>query len=326
MSVSDAEKRFQEDLETAKALSLETMALNKFKQEKLKEDNSLKYCQNSQTSVYSKVNRKYSEPSIPSMESTSPTPQIKPRPRPGGVSRSAGLVPPPLPKRQISLATASNDLINLKSPIMKSDPQDALLQELDLACPNLNVSNSKTMFFSSNCLTTHIPNSICHQPSLPTPNLPLPKLQFRRAAQLPVNNQRLNNQDLIDLGVDTAHPRYSILSAFDPLLSSKELMNQGNGNSSTLRDYELKEYNSKTEDSAYNQDYDPFDYFLGMSQKTSKSTVDTINPTGHTTETIYEVLSKEHSPVKVSSSTQRSSSISSHKKEMSLNISINQII
>ena len=104
LEMDEAERRFLEDLEKAKALSLETAALDKFKQEKLRE--SAIVCQTSRepSPIYARVGVKivYSSRS-PYAESTSPTIKIKRRQRSGDInSMSMGLVPSPIPRRQLS--------------------------------------------------------------------------------------------------------------------------------------------------------------------------------------------------------------------------------
>ena len=137
LEMDEAERRFLEDLEKAKALSLETAALDKFKQEKLRE--SAIVCQTSRepSPVYARVVKTVSSSRSPSVESTSPTITIKPRPRPGGSnSMSMGLVPPPIPRRQLSQSPNSNDLINLMSPVRAKSTEEEdsfLLQEFGLS-------------------------------------------------------------------------------------------------------------------------------------------------------------------------------------------------
>ena len=342
--IDEAERRFLEDLEKAKALSLEMVALEKFKQEKLKESTTLVQNSREASPVYSRVEmRRLSESSrSPSVESTSPRAQIKPRPRPGGVSAASGLVPPPLPKRQPNWSPNSNDLINLKSPIRTNTQpaEDTFLQELDLACPNLNVSNtSRQGVFATS--TNYASNSNHQQTttnklfSLPAVPSAFPQMNNRKGMPSSLD-ESLINQNLIDLAVDSTHPRYSILCAFDPLLSSQNpVSNQDSfhhASSSTITLRSDISRTTKTEELIFNQDYDPFEYFLGMSQKITDPSDSSTVPALPIRETIYEVLTKEQSPVKGPATSKRQSVSSivfptaqKRPQETSLNIIVNQV-
>ena len=357
-AVDEAERRFLEDLEKAKALSLEMVALEKFKQEKLRESSATLVQQTSREAspIYARVEmRRVSESSrSPSVESTSPRAQIKPRPRPGGVSTSGptGLVPPPLPKRQPNCLLNSNDLINLKSPTRtknqaSEDDDAAFLQELDLACPNLNISRSSRQgfFTTSASNTNHMQQTTANTNKLFSLPPALPQLNNRRVMMPNSLDESLLNQNLIDLAVDSTHPRYSILCAFDPLLSSSQ--NPVSSSSSSSQDYQSDSSSiivrreksitttTKTEEFLFNQDYDPFEYFLGMSQKLTDSSDSPMAPALPIRETIYEVLTKEQSPVKgpAASSKRQSGTITSvvlplgqkRLQETSLNIVVNQV-
>ena len=313
--LDEAERRFQEDLEKAKALSLETAALDKFKQEKLKVLVAAVETSREPSPVYATVGLKNvnSSSRSPSAESISPTIQIKPRPRPGGVnSQGAGLVPPPLPKRQLPPSTKSNDLINLMSPVRvqseTSQLEDSFLQELDLAFPNMNVATNKpqrhAIFYPNNqqTLVQNVPQPLT-KTGLATPLLSPPTSSHRK-----LNSQRkgptsfddsLFNRNLIDLAVEPNHPRYSILCAFDPLLSSDPVQPEQAVTTVTSTPTSAYEKNKTAEELTFDQDYDPFDYFLGLSQTIKESS--SIVPATSIPETIYEVLTKEQSPVKPSS-------------------------
>lgn len=332
--VDDAERQFQEDLEKAKALSLEMAALDKFKQEKLKEvaapqpvrDVSPMYAKVSQKNVRSTGNS--------SAELTTTKVEIKPRPRPGGVnSQNVGLVPPPIPKRQLSQSPNSNDLINLMSPVRTktSENEETLFQQLDVAFPNLNVSSSRAnrnaVFFSNNHtpvqnVPQYLTNPLKMSMSSPPLSLP-PKLHIKK--QGPVSfDENIFNRNLIDLAVDTSHPRYSILRAFDPLLSCSTIPEQVTtpvAMSSTSKEKQ------KTDDFLFDQDYDPFDYFLGLSQRITESS--STAPASSIPETIYEVLTKEQSPIKPSAkSSKRQSMVMptiAKSKDTSLKIIVNEV-
>ena len=335
LEMDEAERRFLEDLEKAKALSLETAALDKFKQEKLRE--SAIVCQTSRepSPVYARVVKTVSSSRSPSVESTSPTITIKPRPRPGGSnSMSMGRVPPPIPRRQLSQSPNSNDLINLRSPVRAKSTEEEdsfLLQELDLACPNLNASSSRSsrhaVFFPNNLTPVqNVPQHLTKPLATPTfshPVLPAPKLNIMRKGPTSFD-ESMFNRNLIDLAVETAHPRYSILRAFDPLLNSNPIPEQPVSmpvaSTSTSTD------KSKTDEFLLIQDYDPFDYFLGLSQRIPEcpSTV----AASSIPETIYEVLSKEQSPVKPASKSNKRQSMvipAQKSKDTSLKVAVDGV-
>lgn len=363
------ERRFLEDLEKAKALSLETLALEKFKQEKLKGGAAAspvpqqQQQQESGSPIYARVELKRINESSrsPSAESTSsstsPQISIKPRPRPGGISTSGGLVPPPIPPKRTPCSTPdASDLINLKSPV-RSKPadldEDAFLQELDQVCSNLNLSNTRSsrqgvMFSITHTAQNHSSgtNNSFQRPSYSaTP--------VRTGLSSAAFGESLLNQNLIDLAVDPNHPRYSILCAFDPLLSSSSPAGV------TLRHQSIKESIQhvassstlfETEPSSQDCSDDPFDYFLGVSQRittsvdpaSDSSAVSSSTSTARTNkqfrETIYEVLTKEQSPVKTPSSSsatdgtgKRRSIVlpaltpNSGNKENSLSVAVNRV-
>ncbi len=338
--MDEAERRFLEDLEKAKALSLETAALDKFKQEKLRESAVACSANREPSPVYARVSVKKVSTSSrsPSVESTSPTIQIKPRPRPGGVnSTSTGLVPPPVPRRQLSQSpnSNSNDLINLMSPVRTkvSDLEESfLLQELDLACPNLNVPSSRSsrhaVFFPNNIHTPvqnvpqHSTKPLAATPSFSATVLSAPKLNITRKGPTSFD-ESMFNRNLIDLAVETTHPRYSILRAFDPLLNSNPIPEQPVtpvASTSTSTD------KNKTEEFLFDQDYDPFDYFLGLSQRIPEcpSTV----AASSIPETIYEVLTKEQSPVKPAAKLNKRQSIvlpAQKSKDTSLKVIVERV-
>ncbi|KAK4883151.1 hypothetical protein RN001_006470 [Aquatica leii] len=124
----DYEKQFQEDLERAQALSLESLALEQFRnQKRLQElDISTKNVSNK-----SKLNKNSSVLRTASMSESDCGPvrperhQIKPRPRPGttpiGGQSGSIIAPPPSTQRRCSTTctstgTSSQDLISFTSP------------------------------------------------------------------------------------------------------------------------------------------------------------------------------------------------------------------
>lgn len=335
LQIDEAERRFLEDLEKAKALSLETAALDKFKQEKLRGSVAATQTSREPSPVYARVGAKsLSSSRSPSVESTSPTIQIKPRPRPGGGnSLSMGLVPPPIPRRQLSQSPNSNDLINLMSPVRASKPadlEDSLLQELDLAFPNLNGpanrSSRNAVFFPVNQTTVqnvpqHMTKSL-QTPILSPPVLSPPKLKRNMMGPTSFDESVLN-RNLIDLAVDTNHPRYSILRAFDPLLSSNVIPEQV---VSPVSCSSTSTEKAKIDEFTFDQDYDPFDYFLGLSQRVTETS--SIVPVSSIRETIYEVLTKEQSPVKPAAKSNKRQSIvlpAQKNKDTTLKIVVNEV-
>lgn len=340
-SGDDADRQLQEEMERIRAVRLEADALEKFKREKLqravldfngRELNAFSNRFNEgPNSIPSDVsinlsNNRVSESRSPSSESISPTAQIMPRPRSrhvGCVNRTStsGLVPPPIPKRKQQ--TDSNDLINFKPSVMNLKLQESLLDQLDLACPNLNNSNTRTnqnpAYFTDNFSLTFPKETIRNFPSLPLPTATIPKMSSARVLPPLPTNRRLSNQDLIDLAVETPKPpSYNILSAFDPLLSFDGVF-QENGNTSLASDQSDNSTKEKSQDFTFDQD-DPFEYILGLSQIISEPN-DSVSSTRQRRETIYEVLSKEQSPIKPPVS--KRSTPTCQNKELSLRVQVN---
>lgn len=336
LQIDEAERRFQLDLEKAKALSLETAALDRFKQEKLKES-VVAHPSREPSPVYAVVAKNVSSSQqSPSAESPSAKIQIKPRPRPGGInSQSVGLVPPPIPKRQLSQSPNSNDLINLMSPIRArpSDLEDSFLfQELDLAFPNMNLSSNRSsrhaVLFPNNHASVqnvpqHLAKPIPPSPMLSPPVLTTPKLNTSKRGPISFDDSMFN-RNLIDLAVESTHPRYSILRAFDPLLSPNTVPDEQAitpvACSSTSTE------TNKTDDFLFDQDYDPFDYFLGLSQRVFEGS--TMVPATSIPETIYEVLTKEQSPIKPATTSNKRQSIvppAQKSKDTSLKVVVNAV-
>ncbi|XP_044594663.1 phosphatidylinositol 4-phosphate 3-kinase C2 domain-containing subunit beta isoform X2 [Cotesia glomerata] len=129
-AVMDYDKQFQEDLERAQALSLESLALEKFKLQKQLEcsNNFLQntftpqQCSQSNSSNVSEVD------SSTSMDKL----QLRSRPRPGGTQSKNSLIiaPPPIPSRRNSTTTVgpassnTTDLINFTSPVKSESSLD----------------------------------------------------------------------------------------------------------------------------------------------------------------------------------------------------------
>ncbi|KAG8333715.1 Phosphatidylinositol 4-phosphate 3-kinase C2 domain-containing subunit alpha, partial [Homalodisca vitripennis] len=123
---TDYDRQFEEDLEKAQALSLETLALEKFRMEKLKTE---LYRFQARAEVVAKTSeslrqdRSYTRgSSVDSVIST--TIEIRSRPRPGSFNTGGPCVyqikPPPAVVRRNSVATTSappaSDLISFHSP------------------------------------------------------------------------------------------------------------------------------------------------------------------------------------------------------------------
>ena len=329
------ERKFCQDLETAKALSLETLALEKFKKEK--QENERRSVRSSMP-VYAQVSVKRTTVGKSlSVSEPSSSIQVKPRPRPGGFHQVNGLVPPPTPKRQPQTGP-SLDLINLKSPVRKQN-QDLFdeffvpFNSLELPWIQENVQ-TKALPDNFSAFSPQLTQPPLHSvpplssspvpavngtsPCLP-PQLPsrAPQLKLERNVSFTASVRKQNGLDLIDLGVESAHPRYSILCAFDPLLTSM---------SSAVQEESVKpqpENGSSKEDLPYNQDYDPFDYFLGVSIRENKP--DNRNAGYSNKETIYEVLTKEQSPVKAVKANSTTKINSFPMQELSLSIQVTKI-
>ncbi|XP_076252250.1 phosphatidylinositol-4-phosphate 3-kinase catalytic subunit Pi3K68D isoform X2 [Rhynchophorus ferrugineus] len=114
--MTDYDKKFKEDLERAQALSLESLALEQFKNKRLQELN--KTTNNGQTKKAPPVSRtasmNESDSQIKYERQTS-----KSRPRPGtslGITTNALIAPPPSSQRKNSNAHDTEDLISFSSP------------------------------------------------------------------------------------------------------------------------------------------------------------------------------------------------------------------
>lgn len=333
LSIDDVERRFQEDMEKAKALSLETAAFEKFRQEKERDCEIFSQRKTETIPGIPKRDGRNANCNLsPTMEPRSLKISIKPRPRPGVFgAQHSGLVPPPLPKRQFSISSDVNDLINLKSPVslrqLKLD--DTVLQELDLAFPtqklpsSLNQTNAPVSIGKVSCQ----PVAQMASASLSSPVPSVTHLGLEQFRQLPVSfNENVINHNLIDLSANTGHSRYSILYTFDPLLTSSETTKQDEVSfSSASASVSTINLSEGTEEFNFNQDYDPFEYFLGLSQRTPDSP--SIPPVSSISETIYEVLTKEKSPIKATASANKKSPVVSslNSKDLLLKVDINQV-
>lgn len=327
LSIDDVERKFNEDLERAKALSLEEAALDKFRQERRKASLTVVQPQRDPSPVYAKIEKKFSLPARSA--DIQPTPiQIKPRPRPGAIhpNQGVGLVPPPLPpKKQTSNSTVTSDLINFRSPVSTkpSDLEDSFLQELDLASARSSLiehGNRNALVFPTNQTASLVTDRAIR--SFPvTPTVGFPPLRSKPSPA--AFNESLINKNLIDLGRPDIGTRYSILDAFDPLLSS-EYSTDSMSLQTVSTSSETDKSSNKNEELMFSQEYDPFDYFLGLSQRTVDPPVALATSVR---ETIYEVLTKEQSPVKPSAGNKRQSIImpSQKSKDTSLKIVVNKV-
>ncbi|XP_011867449.1 PREDICTED: phosphatidylinositol 4-phosphate 3-kinase C2 domain-containing subunit beta isoform X4 [Vollenhovia emeryi] len=125
-AVIDHEKKYQEDLEQAKALSLESLALEKYRLEKLRLELS-----NVQQACVAQNNVCNANSASEVDSSQGERSQCRSRPRPGSINtnqKSTVILapPPPIPCRRNSTTTASNqdssrDLINFTSPVKQDN-------------------------------------------------------------------------------------------------------------------------------------------------------------------------------------------------------------
>ncbi|KAJ8935975.1 hypothetical protein NQ314_012542 [Rhamnusium bicolor] len=132
--MADYEKQFQEDLERAQALSLESLALEQFKSKKLQE------LSRSSTTVSvpnrpktTSVTRASSMNETDSVQIKYDRQQSKSRPRPGSSTSSSSsslIAPPPPSQRKNSSANETPDLISFASPpVTRSDIIDFCNQQ-----------------------------------------------------------------------------------------------------------------------------------------------------------------------------------------------------
>ncbi|XP_071564109.1 phosphatidylinositol 4-phosphate 3-kinase C2 domain-containing subunit beta isoform X3 [Temnothorax nylanderi] len=125
-AVIDHERKYQEDLEQAKALSLESLALEKYRLEKLRLELS-----NVQQACLAQNNVCNTNSVSETDSSQGERLQCRSRPRPGSINtnqKSTVILapPPPIPCRRNSTTTASNqdsstDLINFTSPVKQDN-------------------------------------------------------------------------------------------------------------------------------------------------------------------------------------------------------------
>lgn len=304
--------------------------MDKFRQERRKASLTLSQSTRDPSPIYAKINKKHSLPASSPSTEVQPTPiQIKPRPRPGSIStHGIGLVPPPLPpKRQMSSSPVTSDLINLKSPVSSKplDLEDSFLQELDLAYARHDLSKRSSrdaiVFSGRHSLSQTTVQATRSFPVTPTLGPP----PLRNTKPSPASfDESLISKNLIDLGqLDVSHPRFSILNAFDPLLNSEYNTGPVSLQAHSACSETDKSLN-KSDELIFSQDYDPFDYFLGLSQRIVDPPVTLASSIR---ETIYEVLTKEQSPVKPSTGNKRQSIImpSPKSKDTSLKIIVNKV-
>ncbi|KAK0183358.1 hypothetical protein PV327_001408 [Microctonus hyperodae] len=131
VSAPDYDKQFQEDLERAQALSLESLALEKFKMQK-----QLEYSRYVQQAFTPQKDNCPSSSNVSEVDNASQSGdkfQLRSRPRPGAsqTKNSTIIAPPPIPCRRNSTTTVSSsisnpstDLINFTSPIKPESSLD----------------------------------------------------------------------------------------------------------------------------------------------------------------------------------------------------------
>ncbi|CAB0033361.1 unnamed protein product [Trichogramma brassicae] len=285
-AVIDYDRQFQEDLERAQALSLESLALEKFRIQKQQQqlqssNNGHEHDSYSSQCTVSVTGGNSSENDAPVTDNKL---QLRSRPRPGSnsnQSRNAMIVqlqPPPIPTRRNSSNQAqSADLINFTSPVK----QDSLTEyctappPLPLYIPPLPTAYRPAITAgSASAAVAAVPSVTATTPVLS--NNAVPALTYG-PQQTDDNNQlsvlkvieKKANSNLIDLTAfehleDRTNVRVSVLEAFDPLLERSE-----------ESDYAcLKGCNddSRMEGSVYDP-FDPFDYMYSTSETVNSDPV-----------------------------------------------------
>ncbi|KAK3910541.1 Cycloisomaltooligosaccharide glucanotransferase [Frankliniella fusca] len=151
---TDVERQFEEDLERARALSLESLALEQFRKckqqrelEKLNESQKLFRHNASVSARRSEIHeRKLSAPQTSNNNSVHDRLELKSRPRPGsfnsGATKTTPILAPPPTARRISVTTteSAKDLISFTSPECN---EQSLYSDLDELCGSLSRQISK---------------------------------------------------------------------------------------------------------------------------------------------------------------------------------------
>ncbi|XP_034937046.1 phosphatidylinositol 4-phosphate 3-kinase C2 domain-containing subunit beta isoform X1 [Chelonus insularis] len=120
----DYDRQFQEDLERAQALSLESLALEKFKMQKQLECSRFKQRTFTPTSQQNSNSSCSNTSEVDSSTQPAERFQLRSRPRPGATHpKNSIIAPPPIPSRRNSTTTVNStssntaDLINFTSPV-----------------------------------------------------------------------------------------------------------------------------------------------------------------------------------------------------------------
>ncbi|KAK9497814.1 hypothetical protein O3M35_003734 [Rhynocoris fuscipes] len=291
----DYDKKFQEDLEKAQALSLESLALDKFRLEKLRSEQCEKSTKiqlkdSTRTDV---TTRNPDGKSIASVESVS-----RPRPRNVLASHEAFvpkiLPPPPALRRNICNTSGDSlpstvDLISFNSSPSGSKLQEkSAIAEFEINDTLDSNSFMSSLNYNSMCLKQNLYKTytnIYNAPYNMNKCSYQPYNEFQKTSTISnssfVNNspdndtnlevlkvlEKKSNSNLIDLGYQENHGnfkerdrnvRVSLLEAFDPLLSN------------SLSPSEQQA--SLNEDEAFIYDpYDPFDFMYSTPSVNSQN-------------------------------------------------------
>ncbi|XP_073999097.1 phosphatidylinositol-4-phosphate 3-kinase catalytic subunit Pi3K68D [Rhodnius prolixus] len=268
----DHERKFQEDLEKAQALSLESLALEKFRLEKLKKSEKVNTNFSRHTSTTIRTCDTSESRTNSYLESTS-------RPRPRNISAAPSvpiLRPPPPALRRNSVNTSTDsqntdDLISFNSPsgskqqsrseITQFEINESLEINYNTQCLNQNLYKPVQIYNNTSYKTCNFTKKPQHNDSVRsmTAVTHTTTSQTDGESNLDVLKifEKKSNSNLIDLGVLEADNgqgrernrsvRVSLLEAFDPLLTN---------NVSQTEQQSLAE-----EDDAEDSIYDPFDPF-----------------------------------------------------------------
>ncbi|XP_011297544.1 phosphatidylinositol 4-phosphate 3-kinase C2 domain-containing subunit beta isoform X2 [Fopius arisanus] len=269
----DYDRQFQEDLERAQALSLESLALEKFKMQKQQLECNSFVRRALAASDYS--SRSHGDGDLASQ--TADRFSLRSRPRPGGSQpKNAAIIapPPPVPCRRnsttaVAACSATTDLINFTSPI-KHDPSVEEYCSIPPPAPPPKApieprwDNHPALMRRTSRIP---PLPMNYRPTPPPPKFAIDEGQL---SVLKVIEKKPNN-NLIDLTAfetveERSNVRVSVLEAFDPLLVKTE------DSLSNHPPQPKEEASSQIEGSVYDP-FDPFDYMYSTNESVSSDPV-----------------------------------------------------